>query len=261
MTIGGSLGRVEATARGAFYVLREALRQQDRRFEGLTVAVQGFGNVGSLLAKFLAEHGVTIVAISDSVGGLYNPKGIDVPAALVHKQETGMLEGLRGAEPISNEDLVLVDCDVLAPCALEQVVTSENADKVRASIVVEGANGPLTPAADEILEDRGIVNPPRCARERGRRRRLVLRVGPGLQEYFWKEDEVNAKLNDITTRAFAQTWEVAESRGLTMRSAAYGLAVQRVAGRRTPEASTRSSSPASDVDAGRPLRLRRLPSL
>ena len=141
LTIGGSLGRVEATARGAFYVLREALRQRDRRFEGLTVAVQGFGNVGSLLAKFLAEHGVTIVAISDSVGGLYNPKGIDVPAALVHKQETGMLEGLRGAEPISNEDLVLVDCDVLAPCALEQVVTSENADKVRASIVVEGANG------------------------------------------------------------------------------------------------------------------------
>src|SRR5262245_52628054 len=113
LTIGGSLGRVEATARGAFYVLREALRQQDRRFEGLTVAVQGFGNVGSLLAKFLAEHGVTVVAISDSMGGLYNPKGIDVPAALVHKQETGTLEGLRGAEPISNEDLVLVDCDVL----------------------------------------------------------------------------------------------------------------------------------------------------
>ena len=229
LTIGGSLGRVEATARGAFYVLREALRQQDRRFEGLTVAVQGFGNVGSLLAKFLAEHGVTIVAISDSVGGLYNPKGIDVPAALVHKQETGTLEGLRGAEPISNEDLVLVDCDVLAPCALEQVVTSENADKVRASIVVEGANGPLTPAADEILEDRGVVILPDVLANAGGVVVSYFEWVQGLQEYFWKEDEVNAKLNDITTRAFAQTWEVAESRGLTMRSAAYGLAVQRVA--------------------------------
>jgi glutamate dehydrogenase (NAD(P)+) len=229
LTIGGSLGRVEATARGAFYVLREALRQQNRRIDGLTVAVQGFGNVGSLLARFLAEHGAIVVAISDSAGGLYNAKGVDVAAALAHKAETGSLSGLRGAEPISNEELVLLDCDVLAPCALEQVVTAENADRVKAGIVLEGANGPLTPAADEILEERGVVILPDVLANAGGVVVSYFEWVQGLQEYFWKEDEVNAKLNDITTRAFAETWEAAQERDVTMRMAAYGLAVQRVA--------------------------------
>jgi glutamate dehydrogenase (NAD(P)+) len=229
LTIGGSLGRVEATARGAFYVLREALRQQDRRLEGLTVAVQGFGNVGSLLAKFLAEHGATVVAVSDSSGGLYNPKGVDVAAALAHKAETGSLAGLRGADPVTNEELVLLECDVLAPSALEQVVTASNADQVKAKIVLEGANGPLTPAADEILEDRGVVILPDVLANAGGVIVSYFEWVQGLQEYFWKEDEVNAKLNDITTRAFAETWEVAQQRNITMRIAAYGLAVQRVA--------------------------------
>jgi glutamate dehydrogenase (NAD(P)+) len=210
LTIGGSLGRVEATARGAFYVLREALRQQNRRIDGLTVAVQGFGNVGSLLARFLAEHGAIVVAISDSAGGLYNAKGVDVAAALAHKAETGSLSGLRGAEPISNEELVLLDCDVLAPCALEQVVTAENADRVKAGIVLEGANGPLTPAADEILEERGVVILPDVLANAGGVVVSYFEWVQGLQEYFWKEDEVNAKLNDITTRAFAETWEAAQ---------------------------------------------------
>jgi glutamate dehydrogenase (NAD(P)+) len=229
LTIGGSLGRVEATSRGAFYVLREALRQQGRGLEGLTVAVQGFGNVGSLLAKFLHEHGAKVVAISDTSGGLHNAHGIDVPAALEHKEETGTLAGLRDADPISNDDLILLDCDVLAPCALEQVVTTENADKVKAKIVVEGANGPLTPVADEILEDRGVLILPDVLANAGGVVVSYFEWVQGLQEYFWKEDEVNAKLNDITTRAFAQTWEVTQERGVTMRMAAYGLAVQRVA--------------------------------
>jgi len=229
LTIGGSLGRVEATSRGAFYVLREALRQQGRGIEGLTVAVQGFGNVGSLLAKFLDEHGAKVVAVSDTSGGLHNGSGIDVPAALVHKRETGTLAGLPDADPISNDDLILLDCDVLAPCALEQVVTGENADKVKAKIVVEGANGPLTPVADEILEDRGILILPDVLANAGGVVVSYFEWVQGLQEYFWKEDEVNAKLNDITTRAFAETWEVAQQREVTMRMAAYGLAVQRVA--------------------------------
>jgi glutamate dehydrogenase (NAD(P)+) len=229
LTIGGSLGRVEATARGAFYVLREALRQQNRRIDGLTVAVQGFGNVGSLLARFLAEHGAIVVAISDSAGGLYNAKGVDVAAALAHKAETGSLSGLRGAEPISNEELVLLDCDVLAPCALEQVVTAENADRVKAGIVLEGANGPLTPAADEILEERGVVILPDVLANAGGVVVSYFEWVQGLQEYFWKEDEVNARLNDIATRAFNETWATRESRGTSMRMAAYGLAVNRVA--------------------------------
>ena len=147
MTIGGSLGREEATARGALYCVREAVRKRQISLQGSTVAVQGFGNVGSYLAKFLAEDGATVIAISDSTSGLYNQNGIDVQAAIAHKSEARSLAGFRGADPISNEDLLLLECDVLAPCALEQVITAENADKVKAKIIVEGANGPVTPAA------------------------------------------------------------------------------------------------------------------
>jgi glutamate dehydrogenase (NAD(P)+) len=229
LTIGGSMGREEATARGALYCLREAVRKRGRSIDGLTVAVQGFGNVGSYLARFLTEHGGKVVAVSDSSAGLYNPNGVDVPAAIAHKQETGVLQGLRGAEAISNDELLLLDCDVLAPCALEQVVTGENADRVRASIICEGANGPVTPAADEILEDRGILILPDILANAGGVVVSYFEWVQGLQEYFWKEDEVNAKLNDIMTRAFGETWNVHERRGIGMRMAAYGLAVARVA--------------------------------
>src|SRR5436309_1524759 len=157
LNVGGSLGRLEATARGCLYCIQEAVRKKELRLEGLRVAVQGFGNVGSFLARFLAEEGATVVAVSDSTAGLYNPKGIDIPAALAHKQETSSLRGLRGADDITNEELLLVDCDVLAPCALEQVITRDNADRVKASIICEGANGPITPSADEILEDKGVL--------------------------------------------------------------------------------------------------------
>ena len=143
------------------------------------MVIQGFGNVGSFLAKFLHEEGAKVIALSDSSGGVHNPAGIDVPAALVHKEDTGSLAGLRNTEPISNEDLVLLECDVLAPCALEQVITGENADRVRTKIICEGANGPVTPTADEILDERGILDPAGHPRQRGRRRRLVLRVGAG----------------------------------------------------------------------------------
>jgi glutamate dehydrogenase (NAD(P)+) len=229
LTLGGSLGREEATARGALFTIREACRKQGRSIDGLTAAVQGFGNVGSYLARFLGEAGAKVIAISDSSTGLYNPNGIDVPAAVAHKRETGTLEGLRGAEPISNDDLVLLECDVLAPCALEQVITGDNADKVRASIVCEGANGPLTPTADEILDDRGVLILPDVLANAGGVVVSYFEWVQGLQEYFWKEAEVNAKLNDIVTRAFNETWATHERRETTMRVAAYGLAVERVA--------------------------------
>ena len=179
LNIGGSLGRLEATARGALYIIREATRKLELPIEGMKVAVQGFGNVGSFLAKFLAQQGAIVIAVSDSAGGIHNPKGIDVDSALAHKQETGSLAGLKDAEKVTNEELLLLDCDVLAPCALEQVITSENADKVKAKIVCEGANGPTTPDGGRDPRGPRHPGPPGRARERRRCRRVVLRVGPG----------------------------------------------------------------------------------
>jgi glutamate dehydrogenase (NAD(P)+) len=228
LEVGGSVGRVEATARGAAFCIREALRKQDLSIEGRRVAVQGFGNVGSNLALILVDQGATIVALSDSAGGIHNADGIDVRAALAHKAETGSLDGLAGTESMTNEELLLVDCDVLAPCALEQVITGENADKVKASIVCEGANGPVTPEADQILDARGVLILPDVLANAGGVVVSYFEWVQGLQEYFWKETEVNAKLNDIITRAFAETWRTHEERSLPMRQAAYALAVGRV---------------------------------
>ena len=197
--------------------------------EGLRAVVQGFGNVGSFLAKFLADEGATVIAVSDSRGGIYNEAGLDMSAALAHKQETGALEGLRGAESITNEELLLLDCDVLAPCALEQVITRDNADQVRAKIIAEGANGPVTPSADEILDERGVLVLPDVLANAGGVVVSYFEWVQGLQEYFWKEDEINSKLRDITTRAFNETWRTAEDRKTSMRLSAYGLAVRRVA--------------------------------
>jgi glutamate dehydrogenase (NAD(P)+) len=229
LELGGSLGRQEATARGALFCLRAALRKRGLREEGLRVAVQGFGNVGSYLARFLAEGGATVIAVSDSSGGLYNAKGVDVAAAIAYKQETGTLAGMRGADAISNDELIVLDCDVLAPCALEQVLHTGNADRVRAKIVLEGANGPTTPAADEILEERGVLVLPDVLVNAGGVVVSYFEWVQGLQEYFWKETEVNAKLNDIVMRAFSDTWDTQEKRGISMRLAAYGHAVERVA--------------------------------
>jgi glutamate dehydrogenase (NAD(P)+) len=229
LEIGGSLGREEAAARSALYVLRDALMHQGASLERMLVAVQGFGQVGSNLARFIAEDGAIVVAISDSTTALHNPNGIDIAAAIAHKRETGSLAGFKGAEVITNEELLVLDCDVLAPCALEQVITAENAPKVKARIVLEGANGPTTPAADEILEANGILVLPDVLANAGGVVVSYFEWVQGLQEYFWKEAEVNAKLNDIVTRAFEETWETAHELNVSMRLAAYGLAVRRVA--------------------------------
>jgi glutamate dehydrogenase (NAD(P)+) len=229
LQVGGSLGRVEATARGAAFCVREALRKRDLRVADRRVAVQGFGNVGRNLARILAEDGATIVGVSDSVGGIYKPSGIDVDAVTAHKQETGSVQGLEGSEDISNDELLLLECDVLAPCALEQVITRDNADRIRAGIVCEGANGPVTPDADRILDDRGILVLPDVLANAGGVVVSYFEWVQGLQEYFWKESEVNAKLNDIVTRAFAETWRMHEERSLPMREGAYAIAVGRVA--------------------------------
>jgi glutamate dehydrogenase (NAD(P)+) len=229
LTIGGSLGREEATARGAMFSLSAALDKQGRRMDGLRVAVQGFGNVGSFFAKFVSELGAKVIAISDSGGGLFNANGIDVAAAFAHKRDGGALTELKGGDRISNDDLITIDCDVLAPCALEQVVSEINADAVKAKVIVEGANGPLTPAADDILESNGALILPDVLANAGGVVVSYFEWVQGLQEYFWKEDEVNARLNDIVKRAFDETWATRADRSTSMRLAAYGLAVQRVA--------------------------------
>jgi glutamate dehydrogenase (NAD(P)+) len=229
LSIGGSLGREEATARGATFCLESALEKKGRSMQGLRVAVQGFGKVGAYFAKFIAEQGATVVAISDSTGGIYNPNGIDIAAAFAHKRGGGSISELKGGEHITNEELIALDCDVFAPCALEQVVTEANASQVKARVIVEGANGPLTPAADEILEANGVMILPDVLANAGAVVVSYFEWVQGLQEYFWKEDEVNARLNSIITRAFGETWATYEERKTSMRMAAYGLAVQRVA--------------------------------
>jgi glutamate dehydrogenase (NAD(P)+) len=229
LTIGGSLGRVEATARGGLFCIRDAVAKRGERLEGMSVAVQGFGNVGSYLAKFLHDEGVRVVAISDSTTALHNSNGIDIDAAFKRKRETGTLAGLKEAEEIAQDDLFVLDVDILAPCALEQVVTERNADQVKAWLICEGANGPVTPSADAILEDKGVLILPDVLANAGGVVVSYFEWVQGLQEYFWKEAEVNAKLNDIVSRAFDETWDTAEQRQMPMRVAAYGLAVQRVA--------------------------------
>jgi glutamate dehydrogenase (NAD(P)+) len=229
LTIGGSLGREEATARGGLFCIRDAVAKQGNRLDEMSVAVQGFGNVGSYLAKFLGEEGAKVVAISDSSVALHNPKGIDVAAAFAHKREHGTLRGLASADVITADELLTLDVDVLAPCALEQVITERNADQVKASIICEGANGPVTPGADAILEDKGVLILPDVLANAGGVVVSYFEWVQGLQEYFWKETEVNAKLNDIVSRAFEETWETSIARGIPMRMASYGLAVQRVA--------------------------------
>ncbi len=227
--IGGSLGREEATARGLLFVIQDACRKLDQQLGDLRAAVQGFGNVGANIARFLAELGATVIAVSDSSGGLYDPNGIDVAAAIAHKAETGELQGLRNTEAITNEELVVLDCDLLVPCALEQVITGANGHLVQARIVAEGANGPVTPAADEILDERGILVLPDVLANAGGVVVSYFEWVQGLQEYFWKEAEVNHRLNEIVSRAFDETWQVAQERKTPMRLAAYGLGVQRVA--------------------------------
>ena len=229
LSIGGSLGREEATARGSLYCIQALSTKQGRRLSDYSVAIQGFGNVGSNLARLLHAQGVKVVAVSDSQGGVYNAAGLDVPSALAHKQEHGVLAGLANVDAVTNEELVELPCDVLAPCALEQVVTEANADRVKATVICEGANGPVTPSADAILEERGILVLPDVLANAGGVVVSYFEWVQGLQEYFWREDEVNAKLHDICARAFEEAWHTRESYRTSLRMASYGIAVTRVA--------------------------------
>ena len=229
LAIGGSLGRQEATARGCTYCLQEALQRIGQSLDGLRVVVQGFGNVGSFLARFVSELGATVIAVSDSTGGVYDPNGVDVTAAIAHKRGGGSFAEFGSGDRITNEELMVLDCDVLAPCALEQVINDQNADRIRAQIVLEGANAPTTPGADAILEANGVLILPDVLANAGGVVVSYFEWVQGLQEYFWKEEEVNQRLRELVSRAVAETWALHESEDVPMRIAAYGLGVKRVA--------------------------------
>ncbi|HKN47393.1 MAG TPA: Glu/Leu/Phe/Val dehydrogenase [Candidatus Polarisedimenticolia bacterium] len=227
--IGGSQGRNEATARGVQFVTREACREKKIALKGARVAVQGFGNAGSVAARLLSEDGATIIAVSDSSGGIYDPKGLDIRAVGAHKQQTGSLSGYREADAIGNEKLLELECEVLVPAALENQITLENASRVRAKIVAEAANGPTTPGADEVLHKNGVFLIPDILANAGGVTVSYFEWVQSLQAFFWEEAQVNQHLEKVMTRAFQEVLATSKQYGVHMRTAAYILAVGRVA--------------------------------
>jgi len=227
--IGGSLGRREATGRGVMLTTREALKHLGMPIEGTRIVVQGFGNVGAIGAQLLQELGCTVIAVSDSRGGIYNPKGLNVKDVIRHKAETGTVVGYPGTDTITNKELLELDCDVLVPAALENAITEENADRVKARIIAEGANGPTTPEADEILSDKGIFVIPDILANAGGVTVSYFEWVQGLQNFFWSEEEVNKNLEKIMVKAFQDVLAISQEKGINMRIAAYILAIDRVA--------------------------------
>jgi len=227
--MGGSLGRREATGRGCMIVAREALQHLGMPILGTSVAVQGFGNVGSVAAQLLAREGCKIAAISDRSGGFYNKAGIDLDAAVKHVQKHRTLEGFTGGDPVTNEELLTLDVDVLLPAALENVITSKNAGKIRAKIIVEGANGPTTAGADSILEEKGVFVVPDILANAGG---VTVSYFEWVQDrggYFWTEDVVNERLTEIMKRSFHDVLQLSRQHRVNMRTAAYMLSISRVA--------------------------------
>ena len=229
LQIGGSQGRAEATARGVQFVTREACRERSISLKGAKVAVQGFGNAGSVAARLLSEDGASIIAVSDSSGGILNPKGLNIPAVLAHKESTGSLRGFRDADSISNDRLLELECDILVPAALENQITLANAGKIRAKIVAEAANGPTTPGADEILHKNGVFLIPDILANAGGVTVSYFEWVQSLQAFFWEEAQVNHHLEKVMTRAFNEVLSIAKKFNVHMRAAAYILAVGRVA--------------------------------
>lgn len=228
IAIGGSEGRIEATGRGVMVVTREALKWLGMP-RNCSVVVQGFGNVGSVTARLLQEQGCKIVGLSDIRGGVFCPGGIDVQEALTYMQEHGYLEGLPGTEPVSNTALLELPCDVLIPAALENQITDRNAASIKAKLVVEAANGPTTPEADRILQERGITVVPDIVANAGGVTVSYFEWVQDLQRFFWGAQEINERLELIMVRSFHAIVQEAERRQTTLRMGAYMLAVARSA--------------------------------
>jgi glutamate dehydrogenase (NAD(P)+) len=229
VSIGGSEGRKEATARGVLVVVEEACKVKKMSFRGASVAIQGFGNVGSLVARLFAEKKARIVAISDSRGGVFNSRGIDPLKAMRYKERSGTVVGMPGTSRISNDDLLTMKCDILVPAALENVITLNNVDQIKAKIVAEAANGPTTPHADEVLARKGILLLPDILTNAGGVTVSYFEWVQDLQSFFWPVTEVNAKLESVMRRAFVEVHESMRKHRAHMRTGAYVLGVGRVA--------------------------------
>ena len=227
--MGGSLGRREATGRGCMIVTKQALAELGMPVRGTTVAVQGFGNVGSIAAQLLKQEGCSIIAISDRAGAFYNRGGIDVDAAVAHVQKHRTLDGFAGGDRITNEELLALDVDVLLPAALENVITSKNAASIKAKIICEGANGPTTAGADSILDDKGVFVIPDILANAGG---VTVSYFEWVQDrggYFWDERTVNDRLTQIMVRSFDDVLKMSKQHKVNMRTAAYMLSISRVA--------------------------------
>jgi glutamate dehydrogenase (NAD(P)+) len=233
INLGGSLGRKEATGRGVAIATREALQRIGRPLDQTTVAVQGYGNVGSYAATILDEMGCKIIAVSDITGGIYKADGLDIASINRHvaAHPRHLLEGYQaeGISPLTNEELLTVDVDVLIPAALEHQFHAGNAHQVRARMIVEGANGPTTPEADEILEAKKVVIVPDVLANAGGVVVSYFEWVQNLQYYYWTEEEINRNLEAIMVRSFDQVWEYSHAQKVPMRMGAIMLAVEKVA--------------------------------
>ncbi|MEX2431286.1 MAG: Glu/Leu/Phe/Val dehydrogenase dimerization domain-containing protein [Dehalococcoidia bacterium] len=227
--LGGSLGREAATGRGALYVLHEAVRDLGLTIHGSTMAVQGFGNVGSWFARLAHAEGARILAVADHLGAVHNAGGLDIPALWEHARVNGTVSGFTGGEAISGTDLFAVPCDVLVPAAVENVITEENAGDIKARLVLEAANHPTTPEGDAILNERGIAVLPDLLVNAGGVTVSYFEWTQNLQQFHWDEDEVNDKLQERMVRAYRAVAEKAKQRSITFREAAFEIGVARVA--------------------------------
>ena len=229
LAIGGSEGRLEATARGVQVVTREALAIHNMRPDKCAVVIQGFGNVGSISARLLSELGCKVVALSDIRGGVYNPAGIDVLQAMRYSKEHGNLAGMPGTEAVTNAELLELPCEVLVPAALENQLTERNASRIQARMIIEAANGPTTPEADRILNDRGVTIVPDILANAGGVTVSYFEWVQDLQRFFWAENEINNRLETIMMRSFHAVHQKAQEQHTNLRMGAYLLAVARVA--------------------------------
>lgn len=227
--IGGSLGRLEATGRGVRLITEEAADYLDINLADAAVAIQGFGNVGSVSARLLQEEGVRVVAVSDSRGGIYDPDGLDIAGVIAHKAETGSVVRFQGAEGLTNAELLELPVDILVPAAMQNQITADNAAHVKAELVVEGANGPTTPEADRILRSRDIFVVPDIVANAGGVVVSYFEWVQGLQYFFWTEPEINERLRRVLRRSFGDVMDLMQQHpDVDMRTAALMLAIDRV---------------------------------
>ena len=229
LIVGGSAGRREATGRGIVYVLYQAARHLGHELRGRKVVVQGFGNVGGVAARLLWRDGAVVAGVSDFRGGMWNPDGLDIRQLEAHVAETGSVVGFAGADPLTNADLLEQPCDILIPAAVGSQIHAGNAERVKASVVVEGANGPTTPEADVVLRERGVTVIPDILANAGGVVVSYFEWVQGLQYYFWKESEITSRLQEIMARAFNRVWALGQKEGVDLRTAALMEGVSRVA--------------------------------